>query len=382
MCRAPLCSSAVHLYNRTPVRHLAWRTPFKVLNQRKPDILHLRVFGCGAYVFIPEDIRQNKLTPRAEVMTFLGYTSGVKGFKFMRKPNNVIFQAVTVLFDEFMFPNCPDNKSPGHTRIGREYPSEDNIPPENGGGFDGGAYPPNMLYVPAGNVPPQGLQGPLIPPVPPVPQQLLQQPPNQPPWHAQWPAWQRQLWLDNWYENGYPSRPTSIDDPLLHPRYRGPVPRTINHGWQLGQQPSLPASPPRQTQPLPQGGNNQGNIPYQQPQAMPLVLLEAGPSGSTAPRRSGRTRHQPAPRPGDVYGNRTPMERQQMNLRTRLPNNEDIPVQSSLENDPIATDPPTPTSSGFNTPDTEPTVRLLRYQDPELTLSSLVQEEGAPLINF
>ena len=31
----------VHLYNRTPVRCLAWCTPFKVLNQRKPDILHL-----------------------------------------------------------------------------------------------------------------------------------------------------------------------------------------------------------------------------------------------------------------------------------------------------------------------------------------------------
>ena len=52
---------AVHLYNRTPIRCLAWHTPFEVLNQRKPDISHLRVFGCGAYVFIPEDVRQNKL---------------------------------------------------------------------------------------------------------------------------------------------------------------------------------------------------------------------------------------------------------------------------------------------------------------------------------
>lgn len=227
---------AVHLYNRTPVRRLAWCTPFEALNQRKPDILHLRVFGCGAYIFIPEDVRQNKLAPRAEVMTFLGYTSGVKGFKFMRKPNNVIFQAVMALFDEFMFPNCPDNKSPGHTRIGHEYPSEDNIPPENGGWFDGGAYPPNIPYAPAGNIPPQGPQGPLIPPVLPVPQQPLQglqgahQPPIQPPWHAQWLAWQRQLWLDHWYENGYPTRLTSIDDELLHPHYQGPRPQAINCG--------------------------------------------------------------------------------------------------------------------------------------------------------
>ena len=164
----------VHLYNRTPVQHLAWHTPFEVLNQHKPDILHLQVFGCGAYVFIPEEVRQNKLTPRAEVMTFLGYTSGVKGFKFMRKPNNIIFQAVMVLLDEFMFPNCPENKSPGHTHIGCEYPSEDNIPPEDGGWFDGGAYLPTMPNIPASNVPPQ-------PPTMPQALQGTPQPPVQPP---------------------------------------------------------------------------------------------------------------------------------------------------------------------------------------------------------
>ena len=199
---------AVHLYNRTPVRRLAWRTPFGALNLHKPDISHLRVFGCGAYVFIPEDVRQNKLTPRAEMMIFIGYTSGIKGFKFMRKPNNIIFHAVTALFDEFTFPYCPDNKSRGHTCIGREYPSEDNIPPEDGGWFDGGAYPPNMPNIPAGNVPPVVPQGPVVPPQPPVMppavqqgQQGAQQPPNQPPWHARWPAAQRQLWLERWWED-------------------------------------------------------------------------------------------------------------------------------------------------------------------------------------
>ena len=123
---------AVHVYNRIPVKRLAWHTPFEVLNGKKPDISHLRVFGCGAYVFIPEDVRVNRLAPRAEMMTFIGYTDGTKGYKFMRKPNNTIFHAVAALFDEYMFPHYPDYKSPGHTPIGGEYPSEDNIPPEDG----------------------------------------------------------------------------------------------------------------------------------------------------------------------------------------------------------------------------------------------------------
>ena len=55
-------------------------------------------------------------------MIFLSYTSGTKGFKFMRKPNNVIFHGVTAMFDEHMFPSCPDNISPGSTCIGDNYP--------------------------------------------------------------------------------------------------------------------------------------------------------------------------------------------------------------------------------------------------------------------
>ena len=57
---------AVHVYNRTPVKHIAWHTPFEVLNGTKPDISHLRVFQCGAYVYIPDDVQVNKLAPRAE----------------------------------------------------------------------------------------------------------------------------------------------------------------------------------------------------------------------------------------------------------------------------------------------------------------------------
>ena len=78
--------------------------PFEVLNSTRPDISHLRVFRCGAYVYIPDDVQVNKLTPRAEVMIFLSYnTSGTKGFKFMQKPNNVIFHGVTAMFDKHMF---------------------------------------------------------------------------------------------------------------------------------------------------------------------------------------------------------------------------------------------------------------------------------------
>jgi hypothetical protein len=98
---------AVHVYNRTPARRISWKTPFEMIHGEKPKVSHLWILGCGAYVFIPEDVRVNKLAPRAEIMTFIGYTLGTKGYKFKCSPNNVVFHAVGALFDEYMFPLCP-----------------------------------------------------------------------------------------------------------------------------------------------------------------------------------------------------------------------------------------------------------------------------------
>ena len=90
--------------------------------------------GCGAYVFIPEEVHVNKLIPRAELMIFLRYTDGTKGFCFMQSPNNIIFQATTTLFDERMFPYCLDTMDQGHTHIDKYNLPEKNILLEDGDG--------------------------------------------------------------------------------------------------------------------------------------------------------------------------------------------------------------------------------------------------------
>jgi hypothetical protein len=65
----------------------------------------MRVFGCGAYVYIPPTRRHNKLSPKLELMVFLGETEGMKGYQFMHS-GNVIFHAAQALFDEELYPRC------------------------------------------------------------------------------------------------------------------------------------------------------------------------------------------------------------------------------------------------------------------------------------
>jgi len=107
-----------YLYNCTPVQCLDWQTLKGYLDEFKPDLSHLRILGCGAYIFIHKDLRANKLSPKSELMTFLGYRDGHElNMMFMCAPNNVIFTAATALFDECLFPKCAKHKVPPVTQI-------------------------------------------------------------------------------------------------------------------------------------------------------------------------------------------------------------------------------------------------------------------------
>ena len=132
---------ATHVYNCTPIQHHDWKTPFENLKCMKPDVTHLHVFGCGAYVFLLEEVHVNKFNPKSELMTFLGYPQGTKGYLFMRGPNNVLFMAVQALFNETLFPKCLDMRRPRYTPVTPvNAQGEYNIPLEdNELGDDGGA---------------------------------------------------------------------------------------------------------------------------------------------------------------------------------------------------------------------------------------------------
>ena len=95
---------AVHVYNRTPMKRLGWKTPYELLHGEAPDISHLRVFGCGAYVHIPPETRKNKLAPKSELMIYLGPAPGGHGNIFMRISTNVVYTSAHALFDETLFP--------------------------------------------------------------------------------------------------------------------------------------------------------------------------------------------------------------------------------------------------------------------------------------
>ena len=59
------------------------KTPFHLLNGKKPDVSYLCAFGCKAFMKIGPKRKPGKLKPKAIPILVLGYSPGVKGYKML-----------------------------------------------------------------------------------------------------------------------------------------------------------------------------------------------------------------------------------------------------------------------------------------------------------
>lgn len=93
---------ACYLYNRTPVtgKNL---TPVELMFNQKPNLSHLRPFGCRAYVHKPQIQRSSKFDDRAIEGIMIGYPADGKGYLILT-PDNKITSSRDVRFDESLFP--------------------------------------------------------------------------------------------------------------------------------------------------------------------------------------------------------------------------------------------------------------------------------------
>jgi hypothetical protein len=126
---------AVHLYNWTLLAQIKWTTPFEIQTGEKPDLTDLKVFSCGAYVYLPEEKGHNKLAPRSELMTYLRYEAGTKGYLFMR-PSDSTFIGTKAIFDEMLFPWCRNSPAPQITDLD-DFPLEEPEDHNHSDGMDG-----------------------------------------------------------------------------------------------------------------------------------------------------------------------------------------------------------------------------------------------------
>jgi len=96
-------TTAVYVRNRSPTSALKGKVPYKLFTGKKPDVAHLRVFGCTAYVHVQKDQRTG-LSPHTQKCVFIGYPGGYKGWSFYNPLTKKTIVSDSVTFDERAFP--------------------------------------------------------------------------------------------------------------------------------------------------------------------------------------------------------------------------------------------------------------------------------------
>ncbi|KAF9555186.1 hypothetical protein CPC08DRAFT_610317, partial [Agrocybe pediades] len=79
---ADAARTIVYLKNREPMSTLpSDTTPFELMNDgRKPDLSHLRVWGCQCFVWVPHELRKKGDLARYEAI-FVGYDEHRVGWR-------------------------------------------------------------------------------------------------------------------------------------------------------------------------------------------------------------------------------------------------------------------------------------------------------------
>ncbi|MGB0809063.1 MAG: reverse transcriptase domain-containing protein, partial [bacterium] len=110
--------AATYLLNRSPVSGLH-ATPHELWTGDKPNVKHLRVFGCPCHVKVPKVKQKRKFAPRSRLGTFLGYATKQKGYRILMHDSGKVEISRDVEFDETSFSslsskvkeNCDDSHS-------------------------------------------------------------------------------------------------------------------------------------------------------------------------------------------------------------------------------------------------------------------------------
>ncbi len=87
------------LHQECPTKALDSKTAQEAWTGTKPDVSHLRVFGCKAFAHIPDE-KRSKLESKSRPCVFLGYCEGTKAYRLMCLETKKIIKSRDVVFLE------------------------------------------------------------------------------------------------------------------------------------------------------------------------------------------------------------------------------------------------------------------------------------------
>jgi hypothetical protein len=96
---AEAAMAAVYVQNRLSHSTLGFKTPEEMFIGKKPEVSHLKIFGCPVFIHILKE-KRNKIEPSRKKGIFVGYCEVSKAFKIYIPGHRHIEISRDVTFDE------------------------------------------------------------------------------------------------------------------------------------------------------------------------------------------------------------------------------------------------------------------------------------------
>jgi len=96
---AEAINTACYASNRLFPHKFLEKTPYELLNGKKPDVSFIRVFGCKCYIYKKRQ-HLGKFQRRCDIGYLVGYSSKSKAYRFFNDATNMVEETFDVEFDE------------------------------------------------------------------------------------------------------------------------------------------------------------------------------------------------------------------------------------------------------------------------------------------
>lgn len=93
-------NTTCYVTNRSLIRSMIKKTPYELLNDRKPSIAHLKPFGCKCYVLNNGKDDLGKFDARSDEGVFIGYSSTSKAYRVFNKRTLCVEKSMHMTFNE------------------------------------------------------------------------------------------------------------------------------------------------------------------------------------------------------------------------------------------------------------------------------------------
>ena len=93
-------NTACYVINRVTIRSLLSKTPYELYKGRKPNVSHLRSFGCKCFILNNRKHLIGKMDAKSDEAIFMGYALNSKAYRVFNKTSLIVEESIHVVLYE------------------------------------------------------------------------------------------------------------------------------------------------------------------------------------------------------------------------------------------------------------------------------------------